>query len=497
MKKNISYRDKLLELASIYKINDIKLYIKNKKYLTTAQIEHILKKNKVPIPNEFNKSIIEIHKKKITTPFFNIGSFFIETLKSSEKEFFKIVKNINNRSISLLNSILGFFSWINKTTINILNSAYNFKVEEQKANKFVSSSVIFVSLILVVITGIKFKDHFLAKKSLQINLNIEKKEPIKDEPKKETVKKPEKKEPIKVEPKKETVKKPEKKEPIKVEPKKETVKKPEKKNSIKEFVLPDLNLKTETVLTLFKDVDYDLSKVRKNKLVKPIYFTQFPKDLDEITSVKLKKETFIKIVLPLVVAENQKIMDDRQKFNKIVSKKMTTDKEKSWLRQKFKEYKIKNGSVSELNKRMDIIPVSIALAQAAKESGWGTSRFALEGNAIFGQWTWSGSGIAPLDRSKEKSHKILKFPILRASVKAYKNNLNTHKSYKSFREKRNELRKKNKPIEGKQLIHTLNSYAQTGIEYTKILAKMMDQNSLEDFENVRLTGSADRKQLDL
>ena len=461
MKKNISYRDKLLELASIYKINDIKLYIKNKKYLTTAQIEHILKKNKVPIPNEFNKSIIEIHKKKITTPFFNIGSFFIETLKSSEKEFFKIVKNINNRSISLLNSILGFFSWINKTTINILNSAYNFKVEEQKANKFVSSSVIFVSLILVVITGIKFKDHFLAKKSLQINLNIEKKEPIKDEPKKETVKKP------------------------------------EKKNSIKEFVLPDLNLKTETVLTLFKDVDYDLSKVRKNKLVKPIYFTQFPKDLDEITSVKLKKETFIKIVLPLVVAENQKIMDDRQKFNKIVGKKMTTDKEKSWLRQKFKEYKIKNGSVSELNKRMDIIPVSIALAQAAKESGWGTSRFALEGNAIFGQWTWSGSGIAPLDRSKEKSHKILRFPILRASVKAYKNNLNTHKSYKSFREKRNELRKKNKPIEGKQLIHTLNSYAQTGIEYTKILAKMMDQNSLEDFENVRLTGSADRKQLDL
>ena len=91
---------------------------------------------------------------------------------------------------------------------------------------------------------------------------------------------------------------------------------------------------------------------------------------------------------------------------------------------------------------MDIIPISIALAQAAKESGWGTSRFALEGNAIFGQWTWTGTGIAPLDRNKEKNHKILRFPILRASVKAYKNNLNTHKGYKEFREKRFNLKKK-------------------------------------------------------
>ena len=92
--------------------------------------------------------------------------------------------------------------------------------------------------------------------------------------------------------------------------------------------------------------------------------------------------------------------------------------------------------MDELLLRMDMVPVSIALAQAAKESGWGTSRFALEGNAIFGQWTWDGQGIAPLDRDKNKKHKILKFPILRASVKAYKNNLNTHKSYSKFREKR-------------------------------------------------------------
>ena len=118
-------------------------------------------------------------------------------------------------------------------------------------------------------------------------------------------------------------------------------------------------------------------------------------------------------------------MNDRYKLKKITRKKdeARSKKEKLWLDTKLKEYKIKDKDIIELNKRMDIIPISIALAQAAKESGWGTSRFALEGNAIFGQWTWTGTGIAPLDRSKEQTHKILKFPILRASVKAYKNNL--------------------------------------------------------------------------
>ena len=146
---------------------------------------------------------------------------------------------------------------------------------------------------------------------------------------------------------------------------------------------------------------------------------------------------------------------------------------------------------------MDIIPISIALAQAAKESGWGTSRFALEGNAIFGQWTWTGTGIAPLDRNKEQNHRILRFPILRASVKAYKNNLNTHKGYKSFREKRFSLRTKKKLISGPKLIHTLDNYAETGKEYTKTLEKIIDQNSLTDFENVKLATTVVKKELDL
>ena len=142
--------------------------------------------------------------------------------------------------------------------------------------------------------------------------------------------------------------------------------------------------------------------------------------MNDLQNVQLKKETFIKFVLPLIVAENEKILDDREKLKKLKLKKFTSDLEKQWLRQKLLEYKVKKSDLNQLMTRMDIIPVSIALAQAAKESGWGTSRFALEGNAIFGQWTWDGQGIAPLKRDGDKNHKILKFPILRLLLKLIK-----------------------------------------------------------------------------
>ena len=312
---------------------------------------------------------------------------------------------------------------------------------------------------------------------------------------KKKIKKPEVK--VKKETKKPEVKVKKETKKLEVKDKKEPIK-PElkvKRNNVAEVILPDLNLKTETVIQLFKDVNYDLRTVRNEKLVKPIYFTQFPRDLDNLQSVQLKKETFLKIVLPLVVAENEKILDDREKLKNLLEKKFTSDAEKQWLRQKLLEYKVKKGDLKELLFRMDMIPVSIALAQAAKESGWGTSRFALEGNAIFGQWTWDGQGIAPLKRDGDKNHKILKFPILRASVKAYKNNLNTHKSYSKFREKRQQLRSKNKNITGLALTETLKNYAQTGSEYTKILNQIITQNRLSDFELVKLVNSV--KQIEL
>ena len=135
---------------------------------------------------------------------------------------------------------------------------------------------------------------------------------------------------------------------------------------------------------------------------------------------------------------------------------------------------------------MDIVPVSIAIAQAANESGWGTSRFALEGNALFGQWTWSKKGISPKNKDPNKSHKVLQFQILRASVRAYKNNLNTHNAYREFREVRAQLRQENVIVEGDKLTKYLKNYAAIGEKYVSILDDIIEKNSLTDFDRANL-----------
>jgi len=180
-------------------------------------------------------------------------------------------------------------------------------------------------------------------------------------------------------------------------------------------------------------------------------------------------------------------LEDREKLFKILGKQVNSMGEKRWLKKKFKEYDVKKEDVTELKIRMDIIPTSIGIAQAAKESGWGTSRFALDGNAMFGQWTWGKDGIEPKKKSSGESHKVLRFPMLLSSVKAYQKNLNTHNSYRQFRKKRAELRNANKKISGPDLVNYLESYAATGKEYVKVLRKIIDQNSLTDFDNSTLT----------
>ena len=502
MKKKLSYRDKLLELAYIYNVKEIQDYTKNRKNLTTGQIELILKKNKIVIPKDFKTNFF---KENFVKPVSRLKSGIIDYKEEKIKDknrFFRRVENYKhdtsrkfnhglnnlwkgagNAGINFLNvlpklgsTVAAFFG---NLFTDVFNSIYNQQIDQKSARNVIIGFFAVIGITTVIFVGLNtYKNYDFSEKK------IEAKKPEKEI--KKEIKKPE------IKPKKET-KKPEEKVKLKKETKQPELK--VKRNNVAEVILPDLNLKTETVIQLFKDVDYDLRKVRNEKLVKPIYFTQFPRDLDNLQSVQLKKETFIKIVLPLIVAENEKILDDREKLKLLVEKKFTSDLEKQWLRQKLLEYKVKKGNLDELMHRMDMIPVSIALAQAAKESGWGTSRFALEGNAIFGQWTWDGQGIAPLKRDGDKNHKILKFPILRASVKAYKNNLNTHKSYSKFREKRKSFRSKNKKITGLALTDTLKNYAQTGSEYTKILNQIITQNRLSDFELVRLVNSV--KQVEL
>ena len=389
--KSVPYLDQLLELGKLYKVDELKFYAKSKKKLTTSQIELILLKNKIRLPEQ------SYNKKKIAE------------IKFKEQ----VVTNI-------------------LITLFLIT--------------FVISLISVRPFIKTVTTEIKFT--YVAKE-------------YKSNFKREDYKKVEK------------------------------TKLSNNKNEDDNFI----GIDTQITLNLFENLKYDLKSIRLGQSVKPIYLTKLPKDLKKIKSTNKRKETFIKIVMPLILIENEKIIEDRKKLFKILGKQSNTMGEKVWLKRRFKDYDIKGEDISELKLRLDIIPTSIAIAQAAKESGWGTSRFALEGNAIYGQWTWSGQGIAPLDRDSNKNHKILKFPILRASVKAYKNNLNTHKGYKAFRDKRAQLREKNKNIKGLELTETLKNYAQTGSEYTKILNQIITQNRLTDFEPVKLVGSV--KQIEL
>ena len=392
MKKDIPYRDQLIELSKLYKIEEIKSYLRSKKHLTTSQIELVLLKNRIPLPeHSYNrKKIAEIKfKEQVTT---NIVLTLV--------------------LLGFITSLMGIRPYIKVVTNEI---KFTHIAKEYKSN-------------------FKYENKF-----------------------------------------------------------------PEKSNKTKTSKLDDedVSLDTKITLNLFEDLKYDLKGIRSGALVKPIYLSKLPKDLRKLKSTQKKKDTFIKIVMPLILDENNKILENRKKLFKILGKQNNSRGERVWLKRRFEDYGIKNEDVTELKIRMDIIPVSIAIAQAAKESGWGTSRFALEGNAMFGQWTWGKKGISPLKKEKNKDHKILKFPILRSSVKAYKNNLNTHNGYKEFREKRADLRRKNKKISGVVLVQYLYNYAATGPEYTKILKKIIEQNQLTDFDGAVLMHSKQSSSLTL
>ena len=157
--------------------------------------------------------------------------------------------------------------------------------------------------------------------------------------------------------------------------------------SLNDLETDTVRLNASTIKQLFEDTDYSLEDVREKKLVKPVALTLLPAEIKMIENTKQRKEFFIQIILPLILQENNNIRLDRKRLFSIINKSSNSDLEKKWLQKKYKQYGVSSRDLSTLKVRMDEIPVSLAIAQAAKETGWGTSRFAQEGNALFGQWT--------------------------------------------------------------------------------------------------------------
>ena len=260
--------------------------------------------------------------------------------------------------------------------------------------------------------------------------------------------------------------------------------------SLNDLETDTVRLNASTIKQLFEDTNYSLNDVRKKKLVKPVALTLLPAEIKMIENTKQRKDFFIQIVLPLILQENNNIKLDRKRLFSIINKSNNTELEKKWLKKKYKQYGVSSSDLSTLKIRMDEIPVSLAIAQAAKETGWGTSRFAQEGNALFGQWTWSGEGLKPKDADQNKGHKVMKFNVLQASVRAYQRNLNTHSSYKNLRQARAELRDRGIALDSLVLVKFLNEYAETGEKYVEVLTKIIKQNNLKDFDDAKLLPSS-------
>jgi Bax protein len=252
-------------------------------------------------------------------------------------------------------------------------------------------------------------------------------------------------------------------------------------------------LKTTGALSkTFKQLGYDLDLVRSGEAAVPrLFLASLPSDIKNIREVSVKKALFFQTLLPLVLQTNEELLRDRRRLWKLHFQNSLSQKpgpaDRLWLMVISERYGVKTNRIETLLKRVDIIPPSMALAQAAEESGWGTSRFAREGNAVFGQWTFSNAGnLVPADRDKNKTHKIRAFPNLLDSVRAYAHNLNTHKAYRKLRKVRSELRLKGAPLDGMLLVDKLKSYSQRGQKYVEGIRTMIRRNRLQHFDDARL-----------
>ena len=242
----------------------------------------------------------------------------------------------------------------------------------------------------------------------------------------------------------------------------------------------------------FTRLGYQLDKVKSdNQPVPRVFLTSLPADLSEVPENEQRKAIFFKAVLPLVLQVNEEILNDRRQLWKlryqIALGEKTNAADRLWLRVMTERYKVKDGDIDALFSRIDIVPTSLALAQAAEESGWGASRFAREGNAMFGQWARATSkGLVPLKRDEGKSHKVQSFETLIDSVRAYALNLNSHRAYKGFRKTRHSTRRSGRAIDGRVLAGKLHKYSERGVDYVISLRNLIDRNGLVLLDGARL-----------
>lgn len=238
----------------------------------------------------------------------------------------------------------------------------------------------------------------------------------------------------------------------------------------------------------------------ENTPVPRVYLSAFPEDWGGALEVERRKSLFFRSVMPLVLAVDESIGEERRRLlalRRIMGRGATLgEKDGRWLVGLAVRYQVRTeeGSralpsppeIAELARRVDALPVSMALAQAAVESAYGTSRFARQGNALFGQWS-TGQGIVPQGRREGTGdHRIAAFATLLDSVRAYAMNLNTHAAYRKFRLSRAARRGDGAALDGHALAAHLGPYAETGADYVATVRRVIRQNGLGRLDGARL-----------
>lgn len=270
-----------------------------------------------------------------------------------------------------------------------------------------------------------------------------------------------------------------------------------KEHALPEWELPLAPLNAPDVAVLeraFERLDYPWP-LAADAEVPPVMVDPLPEDLGSVTDVKLKKSLFFRSLLPMVLAENKMLNEQRRFMLALFSRQALPPREsdkRQWLEAQLVTYRIKGdiedeATRAELARRLDEIPVALVLAQAANESAWGSSRFAREANNLFGEWTYKeDEGLIPEARAEGESHAVRVFPTLRASVQSYMNNINSGRAYEELRAMREKMRNEQKALDALKLANGLLRYSERGEAYVEEIKKMIRSNRLNRLSSVTL-----------
>lgn len=257
-------------------------------------------------------------------------------------------------------------------------------------------------------------------------------------------------------------------------------------------------VQTDLMIGYFNQIGY---KLTPGQPVPPVFIKTMPSGMAAMVDIPARKSLFFRVMLPLILGVNQEIAQDRARLTALAQADQLSERDRLWVQDLAKTYRAAAAATAvgggekamarALLLHVDEIPVSLALAQSAEESGWGTSRFTKLGNALFGQWAFSqDAGIVPQDRSEGENHVIRAFGSLKESVRAYMLNLNRHAAYAEMRARRAELRAAGTKVSGHALARSLLAYSERGEDYVKSLHNLIEGNGLSAFDGAKLTKEA-------